>query len=148
MTSVTGPAAELVVGSAGPTRDFGPITRTHIVRYAGASGDLNPVHHDEHLARRSGLPSVFSIGMLQAGMLATYATDWLGDDTVRRFRVRFIDRVWPGDVLRCSGVVASVQEREGARIVEVELNCHNQDQRPVLSGSAVFEIPVAFEVSA
>jgi acyl dehydratase len=136
---VTAALGELVVGSAAPARDFGPITRTHIVRYAGASGDLNPIHHDEELAKRSGLPSVFAIGMLQAGILATYAVEWLGDDTVRRFRVRFVDRVWPGDVLRCGGTVTSLTEGRGTRTIEVELTCHNQADRLVLSGSATFE---------
>ncbi|MFB9180103.1 MaoC/PaaZ C-terminal domain-containing protein [Dactylosporangium sucinum] len=65
-------------------------------------GRLNPLHYDEPLAQGVGFPSVFSIGMFQAGLLATYATDWLGADTVRRFSVRFKEQVWPGDVLVCA----------------------------------------------
>ncbi|MBX6722190.1 MAG: hypothetical protein IRY92_02970, partial [Dactylosporangium sp.] len=67
-------------------RVIGPITLTDIVRYQGASGDMNPIHHDESFARAAGLPGPVSIGMLHAGYLATYATDWLGAANVRRFR--------------------------------------------------------------
>ncbi|WP_019544481.1 MaoC/PaaZ C-terminal domain-containing protein [Streptomyces sulphureus] len=64
----------------------GPVTRTDFVRYQGASGDMNPVHHDEEYARAAGFPSPFSVGMFRAGLLASWATDWLGAHNVRRFR--------------------------------------------------------------
>lgn len=86
-----------------PNRTFGPISRTDIVRYQGASGDFNPIHHDEEFARTSGAPSVFSVGMLQAGYLASYCTDLFGPGSLIEFSARFHDRVWPGDFLTCSG---------------------------------------------
>ena len=46
------------------------INRTHIVKYAGASGDFFPVHHDEEFAKSIGLPSVFAMGLMHGGMLA------------------------------------------------------------------------------
>ena len=92
-------------------QEFGPITRTDIVRYAGASGDFNPIHHDEGFATSAGFPSVFSIGMLQAGILGAWATDWLGADHIRRLTVRFREQVWPDDVLTCAGVVTTVDAR-------------------------------------
>ncbi len=56
-------------GTTGPEASAGPITRKHIVRYAGASGAFNPIHHDEEFARAAGMPGVFSIGMHSAGLL-------------------------------------------------------------------------------
>jgi acyl dehydratase len=85
---------------------FGPVTRTDIVRYQGAAGDMQPIHHDEEYARAAGFPTVFSVGMFQAGLLASWAADWLGPENVRSYRARFNEQVWPGDVLTCSGVVA------------------------------------------
>ena len=86
--------------SATPTsRQVGPITRTDIVKFAGAGGDFNPVHHDEEFAKRAGYPSVFAMGMFTAGLLGDFAGAWLGLDRVRRFAVRFVSPVWPGDVL-------------------------------------------------
>jgi acyl dehydratase len=89
-----------------------PLTRTMFVRYAGASGDFNPMHYDNTLARAAGYPSVFSQGMHSAALLASFAVDWLGAETVRRFAVRFREQVWPGDVLTCSGEVTAVGQNE------------------------------------
>lgn len=89
----------------------GPVTRTDFVRYQGASGDMNPIHHDEEFARASGFDSPFAVGMYQAGLLGTFATDWLGAQNVRTFRVRFKEQVWPGDTLTCT--VTSVREYSG-----------------------------------
>ena len=79
------------------------LTRTDIVRFAGASGDFNPVHHDEEYARAAGFPTVFAMGQLQAGLLSRVATDWLGLGNIRSYRVRFKDKVWPGDQLLLRG---------------------------------------------
>ena len=48
---------------------FGPITRTDVVRYQGASGDMNPIHHDEPFARAAGYSAPLVVGMFQAGLL-------------------------------------------------------------------------------
>jgi acyl dehydratase len=90
-----------------PPRDFGPVTRTDIVKFAGAGGDFNPVHHDDEFARRAGYPSVFAMGMFTAGLLGDYVADWLGVASVSRLAVRFMSPVWPGDTLSCgAGEVA------------------------------------------
>ena len=54
------------------------LTRTDLVRYAGASGDYNPMHHDEILATAAGQPSVFGHGMFSMGLLGTALTDYVG----------------------------------------------------------------------
>lgn len=130
------------VGDAGPTRAYGPITRTDIVRYAGASGDFNPIHHDEGFATAAGFPSVFSIGMLQAGILGGWATGWLGADHVRRLATRFREQVWPGDVLTCAGTVTAVEPHpDGGHTVEVELTCTRQTGGVAIAGAATFHVP-------
>jgi acyl dehydratase len=60
------------VGDRAKPRQFGPLTRTDFVKYQGASGDFHPLRHDETYAHAAGFPSVFSVGMLQAGLLAAY----------------------------------------------------------------------------
>lgn len=84
-----------------------PVTRSGIVRYQGASGDLNPIHHDDEFARQAGYPGVFSVGMYHAGILGSYLADLFGPDAVRRFKVEFREQVWPGDVLTYRGTVAT-----------------------------------------
>lgn len=90
---------------------FGPLTREDFVAYANASGDDNPIHQDEEYARKSGAPTVFAMGMLNAGYLAKAVSDWFGGaQHVRRFKVRFTTRVWAGDELVCTGRIVSVEE--------------------------------------
>ena len=132
---------ELRVGMQAPAREFGPLTRQMFVRYAGASGDLNPMHYDDQLARAAGYPSVFSQGMFSAALLAGFATDWLGAGNVRRFGVRFREQVWPGDVLTCSGTVTAVSAESDAERVSVELTATRQTGGVAITGTAEFVVP-------
>lgn len=133
------PAEILEVGSICAPWSVGPLTRTDFVRYAGASGDFNPIHHDDEAARAAGFPQVFGMGMLSAGLLCTYATRWLGLANLRRFRARFHDQVWPGDVLTCEGTVVTVSARPcGTNEVEVSLRCVTQTGAVAVSGTAAF----------
>jgi acyl dehydratase len=134
-------ATALSVGMQAPPREFGPLTRQMFVRYAGASGDLNPMHYDDHLAQSAGYPSVFAQGMFSAALLAGFATDWLGAGGVRRFGVRFREQVWPGDVLTCSGTVAAVSAESDAHRVSVDLIATRQTGGVAIAGTAEFLIP-------
>jgi acyl dehydratase len=132
---------DLHEGSAPQAREYGPLTRTDFVRYQGASGDFNPIHHDEEFAQGAGFPSAFSVGMLQAGILATFATDWLGAANVRRYSVQFREQVWPGDRLVCSGKVARRYEEDGARKVDIELLCTRVESGgTAIKGEATFVV--------
>jgi acyl dehydratase len=122
------------IGDEAPVKVFGPISRTDIVRYQGASGDFHPLHHDEPFAKKVGFPSIFSVGMLQAGLLSTFATDWLGVETIRKFNVRFEEVVWPGDELTCTGKVTAIENG----VTKVELTMTRQTGGVALSGSAEF----------
>lgn len=84
-------------------RRFPPVTRTDLVRYAGASGDFHPLHHDEQFCRDAGFASPFAMGMYSAGLMGAWVADAVGPSTVRRFRIRFEQQVWPGDELVVSG---------------------------------------------
>ncbi|WP_395108028.1 MaoC/PaaZ C-terminal domain-containing protein [Actinomadura sp. SCN-SB] len=138
--TATAPSAP-AVDSTAPARDYGPLTTQMFVRYAGASGDFNPMHYDDVQARGAGYPSVFAQGMLSAGLLAGYAVDWLGAENVRRFRVRFREQVWPGDMLTCSGRVTAVEERDGGRLVTVELAAGRQTGAVAVTATADFLLP-------
>jgi acyl dehydratase len=122
-------------------RVFGPVSRADFVRYAGASGDFNPMHYDEPFAAGAGFPSVFSQGMHQAALLATFATDWLGAENVRRFHVRFREQVWPDDVLTCTGAITQEERRPDGLLVTAELTCARQTGAVAIVGSADFLLP-------
>jgi len=111
-----------------PAFSYGPLTVTDLVRYAGASGDFNPLHHDEAYARAAGLPGLMAHGMLSAGLLGSFVTRWFGAGSVRRFQVRFREKVFVGDTLTASGQVLeaieggwrlglALQRQDGAQVV-------------------------------
>ena len=104
--------AALQVGDALPELVDEPLTRTDFVRYQGASGDMNPIHHDEGYARSAGFPTVFAVGMLGAGILGTYVAELFGPENVRKFKVQFREQAWPDDVLTYTGTVVARRENE------------------------------------
>jgi acyl dehydratase len=81
--------ADAAVGDALPTSTV-TITRADLVRYAGASGDLNPIHWNERTAVDAGLPGVIAHGMFTMALAARHVADWAGDPTaVTAFSTRF-----------------------------------------------------------
>jgi acyl dehydratase len=129
---------KLDVGHELPSRTFGPLTRTDFVRYQGASGDFNPIHHDEEFARSAGFDTVFSVGMLQAGLLATYCTDLLGAANVRRFKVQFREQVWPGDTLVAAAKVTAVYESDEEPRIDLDLTMTRERGGVAIIGLATF----------
>lgn len=98
----------LAAGDQLESRTIGPITQTDIVRFAGAGGDFNPLHHDAAHAQRAGLPGVISMGQMQAGMLAAFVTDSVHVEHLRAFGVRFAGPLKIGDTLTLDATVESV----------------------------------------
>jgi acyl dehydratase len=129
---------DLSLGVELPARVFGPLSRTDFVRYQGASGDFNPIHHDEEFARAAGFDTVFSVGMLQAGLLATYCTDLLGPANVRRFKAQFREQVWPGDRLIAVGRVVQVYEADEEPRIDLDLTMTREGGGVAISGLATF----------
>ena len=116
--------------------EFPALTRTMFVKYAGASGDFNPMHHDDTIATQVGNPSVFGPGMLTMGLAARVVKDWFGPEAVRRFQVRFSKQVWPGDVLTCTAVVTGKREEGGEKLVDLDLTVVNQNGDKAITGAA------------
>src|ERR1039458_10020523 len=104
---------DIEVGSEAPAKQV-TLTRTDLVKYAGASGDFNPMHHDETLAMAAGMPSVFGHGMFSLGVLGTALTDWVGAGRVVRLKARFSKQTWPGETL-ITRIVATGKREEGGR---------------------------------
>lgn len=130
----------LVPGARLPERVFGPVTLTDIVRYQGASGDMNPIHHDDEFARAAGFPAAISVGMLGAGWLAAYCTEHLGEETVRRFRTRFSAVVYRGDRLTATAEVLRLFAHDGEPRVELAIQLRKDDDCVAVSGTAEFAV--------
>lgn len=118
-----------------------PLTINDSVRYQGASGDLNPIHHDTTFAHAAGYPAPFAVGMRQAGILANYTTRWLGTENIRRFTVRFVEQAWPGEELTYAATVSGVREEQESVLIDLDLTCSLPGGRTHLRGWATFELP-------
>ncbi|MGV8910501.1 MAG: MaoC/PaaZ C-terminal domain-containing protein [Propionicimonas sp.] len=103
-------------------------TRADLVRYAGASGDFNPIHWSNPAAADLGLPDVIAHGMLTMGTALRVVTDWAGDPArVRSYYVRFTKPVvvpeGGGAVVTFAGTVTKVAD--GIATVKVEATCED-----------------------
>lgn len=125
-------------GQALPTIRRGPVTRLDLVRYAGASGDYNPIHTIEEFAQAAGLGGVIAHGMLSMAYLGTMLTLFAGDDAdLVEFGVRFRAMVRPGDVIECQGTITELVE-EGDRVVaKVQFMAKTDKEDTVIKGHAV-----------
>ncbi len=128
--------ADLAVGEEAPPIVVENLSRTHFVRYAGASGDFNPMHHDDTIATQVGNPSVFGHGMLTAGLMARVVKDWLGPEAITKLNVRFAKQVWPGETLTFSARITGLEPAAPGGRVELELKALNQDGEEKLTGTA------------
>ncbi len=127
--------ADIAVGDEAPAVSH-ELGRTDLVKYAGASGDYNPMHTDEVAAQAAGLPSVFGHGMFSMGLLGRALTDWAGPGNLTNYRVRFTKQTWPGETLTTSITVTDKREEDGRKLVDVEVGLANQDGEAKLAGSA------------
>lgn len=112
------------------------VDRSMFIRYAGASGDFNPIHWNEDFAKAAGYPGVFAQGMWTAGVLGTFLTNWLGEENVRKFRTRFVGQVWPGETLVATGKVTKVYDENGEKRADLDLEITNDKGERKIDGGA------------
>ena len=130
---------DVKVGDELPHLVKGPIRQIQLTRYAGASGDFNPIHQDAAFAKAAGMGDVFAHGMLSMGFVAQSVTDWFGVGTVRKLGVRFAALVRLGDVVTCRGKVVAKRppkDGDGPYLVDLELWAENQKGEKVITGKA------------
>jgi acyl dehydratase len=126
---------DVTVGDEAPVITH-TLTRTDLVKYAGASGDFNPMHHDELLAKAAGQPSVFGHGMFSMGLLGSALTDYVGIGNVTRYSVRFARQTWPDEVLSSKIVVTAKREDGGQKLVDLAVSLANADGENKVIGEA------------
>ncbi|RGE21860.1 MaoC/PaaZ C-terminal domain-containing protein [Leucobacter sp. wl10] len=133
---------ELSVGQAVSEREL-LLTRDRLVRYAGASGDFNPIHYRDDVAVSVGLPGVLAHGMLTMGAAASVATDWLGAaGRVIDYQSRFTR---PVPVDAAEGAAVTVTATVGA--LDEALRVARIDLKVVFDGATVLgkaQLAVAF----
>jgi acyl dehydratase len=133
-------ARTAAVGTELPSLVKGPITREHLKAYAAASGDPNPMHLDDELARSAGHPGVFAHGMLSMGWLGQLLVQATGVGSVRRMKTRFARLTWPGEVITCRGRITRIVDDDGERRAECEIWTENEEGERKLVGSALLAL--------
>ena len=114
-------AADVQVGTELPEQVF-RVTRADLVRYAGASGDFNPIHWNERVATEVGLPGVIAHGMFTMALAARVVTAWTGDPAALvEYQVRFGRPVVvpdddEGAEVTVRGTVGALLEGDRARV--------------------------------
>jgi acyl dehydratase len=136
--------ADVEAGTELPPAGF-PVDRAALVRYAGASGDFNPIHWNERFAREVGLPDVIAHGMFTMAEAVRVVTDWAGDPgAVLEYGVRFTRPVVvpdddKGAVIEVSAKVAAKLDDE-ARTVRVDLTATSAGQKVLGMARAVVRL--------
>ena len=132
---------DLQPGAAMPALAKPPIQQIQLTRYAGASGDFNPIHQDDAFAKAAGMGGVFAHGMLSMGFVAQALTDWAGAGTVRRLGVRFAALVRLKDTVTCRGRVVATSAKDDQHLVDLEVWAENQRGEKVVTGRATVALP-------
>jgi acyl dehydratase len=130
------PRAGLEAGAELPPLTLEPISRTTLALFAGASGDHNPIHIDLDVARSAGLDDVFAHGMLSMAYLGRLLTDWVPQQRLRSWRVRFAAITPVHGRPTCAGRVVSVTDG----LATVELTVRLPDGTVTLTGDAVVDL--------
>lgn len=134
-------ANDIEEGQSGPTLVIDNLTRRDIVQYSGASGDFNPIHYNDVLAKKKGNKSVFAHGMLSAGFVSRMICEWFGIQNIKKFSSRFQARVWPGDKLTVSGKIVDIEKQANSALVTANVTVSNQNNLEVLTAQTTAAVP-------
>ena len=143
---------DISVGDTMPTYTSTPITRTHLVRYAGASGDFNPLHHDESFIKMIGMDNVIAHGMLIMGIAGEAITDWIDQRNLRKFNARFMSMTEPTDlndmentknraIITISGKIVEKYEENGEKRIKCDIVAKDALGSRKLAGFFIAALP-------
>src|SRR6266513_4140771 len=103
---------DVQVGDTLPKLVKSPVTHLQLVRYAGASGDFNPLHTDPKVGESIGFGGIIAHGMLLVGFVGQLLSDFVGPTALRAFGVRFRGMTHLDDVITCTGTITDKYEAE------------------------------------
>ncbi|MGA2781229.1 MAG: MaoC/PaaZ C-terminal domain-containing protein [Smithella sp.] len=143
---------DIEVGNKMPVYTSAPITRTHLVRYSGASGDFNPLHHDETFIKMIGMKNVIAHGMLIMGIAGEAITSWIENKYLRKFNTRFLSMTEPADLddmentkdratIIVSGKVVKKYEENGEKRIQCDIIAQDALGSKKLSGFFIAALP-------
>lgn len=137
MNETNGARAPWMVGDELEEISLEPITRLDLIKYAGASGDYNPIHTVDEDAHEAGLPGVIAHGMLTAATVGRLFSPYLSHGYVKSLGARFTGMVYAGDTLRVGGSVTESRREAGGTVYGFELYVRTGSE-DVVTGTAEF----------
>jgi acyl dehydratase len=132
---------DVSVGDALPTLTKDPVTHLQLVRYAGASGDFNPLHTDPKIGEMIGTGGIIAHGMLIMGFVGELLSDYVGPQAIRKFGVRFKGMTHLGDVITCSGTITEKYEADGEARIAGTVQAADQNGDIKVTGTFVAALP-------
>ncbi len=125
------------VGQELPSIKVDAITHANLVRYAGASGDFNPIHNDPDFARKTGLDGTIAHGMFVMAQIGRLCTSWADQKQIKEFGVTFKAMTKPGQKLTCNGKIKRKKEENGEKLLIVAVEAADESGEVKASGELV-----------
>src|SRR5438270_4270662 len=134
-------AEEVNVGDALPALTKEPVTHLQLVRYAGASGDFNPLHTDPKIGEMIGTGGIIAHGMLIMGFVGQMLSDYVGPLALRKFGVRFKGMTHLDDVITCTGTITEKYDSDGEARIAGKVQAADQNGDVKVTGTFVAALP-------
>ena len=122
------------IGDQMPSLTKEPISEIQLAKYAGASGDFNPLHYMDAFGKAAGQCGIIAHGMLIMGIMGQAVTDWIPNRNLKRFNVRFASVTRPGDTITVSGKVTG-KSFESRGLITCDIAAVDQNGQVKASGS-------------
>jgi len=132
---------DVQVGDAIPKLMKSPVSHLQLVRYAGASGDFNPLHTDPKIGELVGTGGIIAHGMLIMGFVGQLLSDYVGPTALRKFGVRFKGMTRLDDVITCTGTITEKYEADGAARIAGKVQAADQNGDVKVTGTFVAALP-------
>jgi acyl dehydratase len=126
--------ADLKVGKALKEIQLDPVDRITLIKYAGASGDYNPIHTIDEEAKKAGLPGIIAHGMWTMGNLAKLFTEFYEEGFIQDYTIRFKGMVFLNDVVTLQAELAE----ENENILRFNVRAVNQNGNEVIKGDILY----------
>lgn len=127
---------ELKIGDTLPEVKLNPVSRIDLIKYAGASGDFNPIHTIDEEAKKAGLPGVIAHGMWTMGNLAKLFTSYFEEGFIEEYSIRFRGMVFLNDVITLNAVLEERNENK----LNFSVKAVNQNGIEVIKGKVVYNL--------
>jgi acyl dehydratase len=125
---------ELQVGESLEDIQLTPVSRLDLIKYAGASGDYNPIHTIDEEAEKAGLPGIIAHGMWTMGNLAKLFTPFYEEGFIQDYQIRFRSMVFLNDVITLKATLKEMSDKQ----LDFDVAAVNQDDQVVIKGSIKF----------